>query len=201
MGECYNERDALMILRSCLQGKPLQMFQGIGHDYKDAWEQLDLVYGDDRFVDDAIIHDISRFRPLKPGEDDRFCELVHLIRRSHNTLNEIGKESDMNNSHMIAIMERKLTPEDRRLWFRHQEASGPATLMMFMDWLVVEMKAHMRSSAPVRSEGKSGGVNLVTQTENRRPQHRCWICKTSDGHWTDQCQTFISKTQPRECRW
>ena len=196
MGECYNERDALMILRSCLQGKPLQMIQGIGHDYKAAWEQLDLVYGDDRFVADAIIHDISRFRPLKPGEDDRFCELVHLLRRSHNTLNEIGKESDMNNSHMIAIMERKLTPEDRRLWFRHQEASGPATLMMFMDWLVVEMKARMRASAPVRNEGKSGGVNLVTQTENRRPQHRCWICKTSDGHWTDQCQLFISKTQP-----
>lgn len=37
LGEAYDDRDALMILRSCLQGKPLQMIQGIGRDYTAAW--------------------------------------------------------------------------------------------------------------------------------------------------------------------
>ena len=96
LGEVFDERDALMILRSCLQGKPLQMIQGIGRDFKAAWEQLDLVYGDPRLVADAIIHDITKFRSLKEGEDERFCEFVNIVRRSYNILKEIGKENDAN---------------------------------------------------------------------------------------------------------
>ena len=42
--------------------------------------QLDAIYGDPRFVADAIVHDLTKFRPLKDGEDSRFCDLVHLVR-------------------------------------------------------------------------------------------------------------------------
>lgn len=78
----YSSRDGITILRSCLQGKPLDLIRGIGTDYNAAWEQLELIYGDPRFVADAIIDDISKFRALKEHEDSRFCELVHLVRRS-----------------------------------------------------------------------------------------------------------------------
>ena len=124
----YNGRDALMILRSCLSGKALEHIRGIGQDYDAAWNQLDLIYGDSRMVADAIINDISRFKPLKPGEDERFCDFVNLIRRSFNTLNEVGRSNDMDNNHMLAIIERKLCIEDRRLWFRNQGGETSPTL-------------------------------------------------------------------------
>ncbi|XP_063960332.1 uncharacterized protein LOC129280086 [Lytechinus pictus] len=199
LGEVFDERDALMILRSCLQGKPLQMIQGIGRDFKAAWEQLDMVYGDPRLVADAIIHDITKFRSLKPGEDDRFCEFVNIVRRSYNVLKEIGKENDMNNSHMLAIMEKKLTPEDRKIWFRNQElGEASSTFEKFLQFLTLELKARMRSAAPVRGEVKAS-VNFMTKkpspsTNNQeRKFDRCWLCR-DDSHWTDQCKSFLSKS-------
>ena len=38
----YSNRDAITFLRSCLQGKPLDLIKGIGTDYKAAWEYLDI---------------------------------------------------------------------------------------------------------------------------------------------------------------
>jgi hypothetical protein len=42
----YSDRDAITILRSSLQGKPLELIKGIECDYKAAWEYLDSIYGD-----------------------------------------------------------------------------------------------------------------------------------------------------------
>ena len=91
IGTKYNNRDAITLLRSALTGKPLEMIKGIGLDYSAAWDYLDSVYGDLRFVADTVIQDIMKFKPLRNEEDSRFCELVYLIRRSYNTLKEVGR--------------------------------------------------------------------------------------------------------------
>ena len=86
----YSKRDAITFLRTCLQGKPLDLIKGIGSDYDAAWEYLDSIYGDPRFVSDTITQDFVKFRPLRDGEDVRFCDLVHLVKRCYNTLKEVG---------------------------------------------------------------------------------------------------------------
>ena len=47
-------RDAITLLRSALTGKLLEMIEGIGLDYSAAWDYLDSVYGDPRFVADTV---------------------------------------------------------------------------------------------------------------------------------------------------
>ena len=81
------------------------MIKGVGTDYKAAWEYLDSIYGDPRFVSDTITQDIVKFRALQNGEDARFCDLVHLVKRCYNTLREVGVPGDMNNSHMLSVIE------------------------------------------------------------------------------------------------
>ena len=62
----YSKRDARTLLRTCLLvGKSLQLIQGLGNDLETAWAYLDSIYGDPRFVADAITSDISSFRPLR----------------------------------------------------------------------------------------------------------------------------------------
>ena len=100
------------------------MIKGIGTDYKAAWEYLDSIYGDPRFVSDTITQDIVKFRALQNGEDARFCDLVHLVKRCHNTLKEVGVPGDMNNSHMLSIIEQKMCADDRKVWFRDLEREG-----------------------------------------------------------------------------
>ena len=190
----YTKRDALTIMRSCLHGRPLEVIRGIGMDYDEAWEQLDTIYGDPRFVADAIVHDLAKFRPLKDGEDSRFCELVHLVRRSYTILKEVGREEDINNSNMLAMIERKMSADDRKVWFRQQEERGVVTLRDLLDWMNKEMKARMRATAPLRNESRHSTVGHLTQETEKRPDtdHRCWICKTND-HWVDQCKKLTSK--------
>ena len=112
----HSKRDAITLLRSSLQGKPLELIKGIGQDYDAAWEYLDSIYGDPRFVADTITKDITRFKPLRDGDDPRFCDLVHLVKRSFNTLTEVGRQNDMNNNHMLAIIEQKMFADDRKVW-------------------------------------------------------------------------------------
>ena len=57
----YSKRDSITILRASLNGKPLELIKGIGQDYDAAWEHLELIYGDLRFVADTITQDITRF--------------------------------------------------------------------------------------------------------------------------------------------
>ena len=54
----YTKRDAITMLRTCLKDKPLELIKGIGSDYEAAWDYLDAIYGDPRFVSDTITQDI-----------------------------------------------------------------------------------------------------------------------------------------------
>lgn len=190
----YSKRDTITILRSTLQGKPLEMIKCIGQDYDGAWEYLDSVYGDPRFVADIITQDISRFKPIKEGEDARFCDLVHLVKRSFNTLEEVGRENDMNNNHMLAIIEQKMFSDDRKVWSRYLESTkSEVTLDTLILWMTSEMKSRMRATAPLRNSlqtPKHVG-HVAGREDGKKTNDKCWYCKTSE-HWTDQCQKFLA---------
>lgn len=190
----YSKRDAITLLRTSLQGKPLELIKGIGQDYDAAWEYLDSIYGDPRFVADTITQDIARFKPLRDGDDARFCDLVHLVKRSFNTLAEVGRQNDMDNNDMLAIIEQKMFSDDRKVWSRFLESTkSEATLEMLISWMTSEMKSRMRATAPLRSGYQSfKNVGHVGYGDGKKTaNHKCWLCKVST-HWTDQCSKFIS---------
>ncbi|CAB3977716.1 PREDICTED: uncharacterized protein LOC107334806 [Paramuricea clavata] len=168
--------------------------EGIGTNYDAAWEYLDSIYGYPRVVSDTVMQDIVKFRAVNSDEDGRFCELVHLVKRSYNTLKEVGLPNDMDNSHMLSIIEKKMCVDDRKVWSRDLEKDKKtASLHGLMTWMNVEMKSRMRASAPLRTSTKHS-INHLKQFQGGEDQfsnHRCWLCKTS-SHWVDQCPKFSS---------
>ena len=60
------------------------------------------------------MQDIIKLKALNSDEDARFCELVHLVKRSHDTLKEVGLPNDMDN--MLLIIQRKICAGDRKVW-------------------------------------------------------------------------------------
>ena len=85
-------------------------------------------------MSDTITQDIVKFRALQPGEDARFCDLVHLVKRSFNILKEVGSQNDMGNSHMLSIIEQKMCSDDRKVCSRDFERQGEkATLERLMN--------------------------------------------------------------------
>eukprot|EP00057_Strongylocentrotus_purpuratus_P025475 XP_011679949.1 PREDICTED: uncharacterized protein LOC100891320 [Strongylocentrotus purpuratus] len=145
-------------------------------------------------------------RDLRDGEDSRFCDLVHLLRRSFNTLKEVGCPQDIDDSQTLALIERKMTLEDRKVWFRHVEsADKDVSLQHLLDWMETEMMTRMRATAPLRSATSSSRqkstVHHVSAEDskqrndsNQYTQYKCWICKSSE-HWVDHCKKVLSKSQ------
>ena len=183
--------------RSCLQGKPLDLIKGIGTDYKAAWEYLDSIYEDPRFVSDTITQDIVKFRALQNGEDARFCDLVHLVKRCYNTLKEVDAPGDMNNSHMLSIIAQKMCADDRQVWSRDLEREVKIVMLHqgLMEWMTVEMKSRMRATVPLRTDANnSRSLHHVQNEDSLRSNstwNKCWLCHTS-AHWPDLCPRFAA---------
>lgn len=108
----YNKRDAISLLRLSLQGRPLDLIRGIGTDYGTAWNYLDSVMATPEL---SQTQSSKAFRPLRDGEYSRFCDLLHLVMRSLNTLKEVGRLHDMENNHMLALIEQRMCLDDRKI--------------------------------------------------------------------------------------
>ena len=201
-----SERDTITILRTCLGTEPAKLIEGISNDLKTVWKYLDQVYGDPRVVSDVVTSDLERFKPIQPGEDHRFCELVNLVRRSYNILKEIKRPQDIDNTHVISLIERKLIREDQRLWARslNQQKKEPS-MSTLLEWLEEEMGARMRSSAAIRKSNahaaKQSTVNTVSSREGptamrhsrntakRKEKPACYVCQSQ--HYVDECPRFL----------
>ena len=188
----YSKRDAMTYLRACLQGKPLELIKGIGTDYNGAWQYLDSIYGDPRYVSDQVTQDLSKFRPLKEGEDSRFCDLVHLVKRSFNTMKGVGKPQDMDNNHMLSLIEQKMCVDDRKIWARELERNEkPASLQGLIAWMEMEMKSRMRATAPLRNP--SQGSRYVNQLSGGKPP-KAWFTLIGDV-----LRSIVCEQRRRKC--
>lgn len=71
----------------------------------------------------------------------------------------------MDNNHMLAIIEQKMCPDDRKVWLRFLESTkSHATLDLLMSWMTSEMKSRMRATAPLRSSKQ------ISDISNRRKE-------------------------------
>lgn len=112
----FTKHDSKTFLHSCLKGKPLDFIKGICADYYATWEYLNSIYGDPRFVSDTITQDIVKFRAMQNGEDMRFCDFVHLVKRCYNMVKEVSVSGDMNNCHMLSLVEQMMCADHRKVW-------------------------------------------------------------------------------------
>ena len=121
---------------------------------KTAWKYLDQNYGDPRVVSDTVTSDLEKFKVLGIGEDDRFCDLVNLVRRSYNILKEVKRKQDIDNIHVISLIERKMTVDDLRVWARHLSSQKlEPSMENLLEWMEEEMAARIRSGAAIRKSG------------------------------------------------
>ena len=99
--------------------EPAKLVEGITTDLKSAWNYLDQNYGNPRMMSDVVTFDIERFKAAQTGEDHRFCNLVYLVRRSYNTLKEVKRTQDIDNTLVISHIKHTMTNDDVKIWARH----------------------------------------------------------------------------------
>ena len=211
-----SDRDAITILRSCLGAEPAKLVEGISCDLESAWRYLDQNYGDPRVISDTVTADLEKFKPIQMSEDHRFCDLVNLVRRSYNILKEVKRPQDIDNTHMISLIERKLNHDDLKVWARHIYTQNlEPSMSNLLQWMEDELTARLRSGAVIRKVGGSTsrsvhalssnglaeekiGKRAAEEADNRRTKpSQCYVCKGE--HYVDQCPRFLGMV-PTE-RW
>ena len=106
----YAPQASLYLLRNCLGPKPAEWIQG-EIEYSEAWATLDRHYGDVRLTSDALIRQISKFKPL--GEyDPRLADSYHLVKKTAKVLNVLQRPGDLENTTTLSQIEKK-TPSER----------------------------------------------------------------------------------------
>ena len=205
IGGKYSERDSIAVLRSCLSGKPFEIIRGVGTNYKEAWDLLDSIFGQPRVLADTILSDISKVKPLRNDEDHRFCEFVQLLIRCKASLKDVGRVGDIDNLHMISVIEQKLSSEDLRLWSRHVETEKlDINIDNLLSWLSAEMRIRVRVSSAIRSPTGNSGIRTPGNSSVQKSvksinvvktdPKNCWVCGSS--HYVDQCSKFRSLSVP-----
>ena len=58
-------------------------------------------------------------KQLQQREDHRFCDFNNLFRKSFNVLKKVKRLHNMDSIHIVSLIERKMTPDDRKVWSRH----------------------------------------------------------------------------------
>ena len=122
------------------------------------------------------------------------------MKRSFNTLAEVGRHNDMDKNHMLAIIEQNMFYDDRKVWSRLLESTkSKATLEMLISWMTSEMKSRMSATAPLRSgyQPLKNVCHLRYGDGKKTTNSKCWLCKIST-HWTGQCSKFIAMN-PSDC--
>ena len=88
---------------------------------------------------------MERFKPIQLGEGHRFCDLVNLVRRLFNILKEVKRPQDIDNTHVISLIERKLTRDDLKIWTRHINSQKlDPSMHNLISWMENEMTARLR---------------------------------------------------------
>ena len=119
----------------------------------------------------------------------------------------------MDNTHIISLIERKMTPDDMKVWSRHiYVQKKEPSLMNLLKWTEEEMTVRLRSGATIRKSNGSYRVNSVgsgrddrpspspskasgTHPASEGPKKQCYVCK--EMHYVDQCPRFKAMT-PKE---
>ena len=139
-----SERDAITILRSCLDPEPAKLVEGLCADLEAAWKYLDQNYGDARIDTDTVMADLEGFKANLPGDDRRFCYLVNLVRLSYKILKEVKRPQDMDNTHVISLVEGRMTKDGLRVWARHVNLHKlEPSMFNFLSWMEEEMSARL----------------------------------------------------------
>ena len=195
-------RDAISILRSCLGPEPAKLVEGISTDLRSAWNYLDQNYGDPWIMSDIVTSDIERFKAVQTGKDHRFCDLVYLVRRSYNTLKEVKRTQDIDNTLVISLIEHKMTNDDVKIWARHIHSQKLEPSMKNLPkWMDEEMTARLRSGATIRKTGSTTrpSLNLLgadgnwnSSSERDKNQKQCYVCKAN--HYVDECPRLKAMT-------
>ena len=181
------------LLRSHLEDLVREEVENVEDDDSLLWQRLDCKYGNLRKYIDVVLQDLSK---VTKGDGKAALHMINTVEKAYRDLVRIGAGTEMSNSYIIAMIEKKLPEEMRKDWVKlvaeKEEVDSHAVFKLLMDFLgrwrrIIEYDA---AAIRVSIEKKAGVTNLATSKQgNATKSEVCWLHE--DGHhpvW--KCKIF-----------
>ena len=169
--------------------------ENIEDDVALLWQRLDLKYGNTRKYIDTVLSDISK---LSKGDGVATLNMINMVEKSYRDLVRIGSQTEMSNSFMISMIERKLPEQMRIEWVKLVAEQGVTdshlVFQLLMDFLAKWRKIIEYDAASIRKTSEKkihGQTNHVSGTKQRSQNKSdvCWVHE-SGNHPVWKCKIF-----------
>ncbi|XP_068212576.1 uncharacterized protein [Palaemon carinicauda] len=144
-------------LRSCLSGEALNTVRGIENDYDEMLSRLDLRYGDNRKLVDAVLSDLKSIKPVNDGDNRAFVKMVERVERCWLDLQKMDLEGEMNTANTVSYIEKLLPITQKREWVQIAEEHRSSTELFkhLMAFLLKEKSVLEYMSSDIRTRSSS----------------------------------------------
>ena len=189
------------VLRSHLSDTVREEVDNTDDNLDTLWTRLDKKYGNRGKQLDAILADISK---APKGDGKSTLQMIMIVEKANRDLSRMGRESEMHNGTVLAMIEKKLPDEIRFEWIQaiaekedaDSDIKVPMMLKMLEKWRVMIEYDH----AAIRKvpEKKALLHHATKPTDRRKEKENCWI-HAAEKHPIWVCQAFKAM-QPSERR-
>ncbi|XP_068229339.1 uncharacterized protein [Palaemon carinicauda] len=140
-------------LRSCLSGEALNTVRGIENDNDEMLSRLDLRYGDNHKLVDAVLSDLKSIKPGNNGDNRAFVKMVERVERCWLDLQKMDLEGEMNTANTVSYIEKLLPITQKREWVQiAEEHRSPTEFFKYlMAFLLKEKRVLEYMSSDIRT--------------------------------------------------
>ena len=166
------------------------------------WTRLDKKYGNRSKQLDAILADIQK---APKGDGKSTLQMIMIVEKANRDLIRLGRESEMHNGTVLAMIEKKLPDEIRFEWIQaiaEKEDADSDVKVPLMSKLLEKWRIMIEyDQAAIRKvPEKKALINHMGRSSISRGKEKenCWI-HTAEKHPIWVCQSFKAM-QPQERR-
>ena len=170
-------------------------------DINAIWERLDRKYGDEGKLIDQIMADIKSMKRTNHTPAD-VLKMINTIEKAHHDLTLLGKEKEISNVTIVAMIEERLPPDIESEWVKlvagtHRESIGQDKFPHLLK-LLLEVKQRIEhKDADIRKaehKGKTHPSLLARLNDDRNSERRkyswCWLHPDADDLPIWRCREF-----------
>ena len=205
--ECYvkplcTSSQLPFVLRSHLSDTVRAEVDNTDDNLETLWTRLDKKYGNRSKQLDAILADIQK---APKGDGKSTLQMIMIVEKANRDLIRLGRESEMHNGTVLAMIEKKLPDEIRFEWIQaiaekedaDSDVKVPLMLKLLEKWRIM---IEYDQAAIRKVPEKKALINHMGRSSISRGKEKenCWI-HTAEKHPIWVCQSFKAM-QPQERR-
>ena len=189
----YDKDEEAFVLKSHLAPHGREEVEACGDETSAIWERLDTKYGDEGKLVDLIISEIDHICVIGT-RNENMLRFVDIVEKGYRDLKRLSKESELNNSTIVALIERKLPMRYHEEWIQRVNGKDRIEIMRnkfehLLDFMIEIRRRIEYTNCEIRREDTSRLNELYGHRRYQKRRQKRNYCQ-SMCHTQQRCSRY-----------